>query len=1664
MSSSKFTPPKFIDDASGYEDYKKKLLRWSRITKHDRKQQAEVVLYYLEGHPSGIQEKIDTALGNSIIDATDGMDRLIEYLDGIYEEDEMTNMWSKYKKFVRLKKEDDKPITEFIAEFETAYKEAKDNGCEVSDTVLALNLLESCRLSDTDEKFVLTAVDFKSGKENNNCLEQVKKSLRKFQSRDRLATDRFHATDEEAFIAEMKGALVADGWRPPASSSSENGVKVRRNSPAYKGLKNKLGADGKPFKCFHCGSEFHLAYDCDQKGEASEKMSTKKSSKSKPKQAEPTPTMLSSLLSSSKKYSMVCSSVSTCAFDSPLPGVVSCNQTLYDLLSSGTDQGTDLLSPASQSSLVCTSEFRDVNMQGGEDLTLNDLLVDMEISAETGPVLPSSASSSLADLLERGSGEDEVDDPVDNLVLVSQKEENLCYLVEEAGSRGVLDSGCSKSVAGVRWVGNYTNAISPDFAKEVKLSPSSEVYQFGGGEKRKSRGSVSVPALIGENRVFVTMDVVDAAIPLLIGTNSLKVGKANLDFDKSEATFFGEVVPMFEVGSGHFCINLVSENLLTFVEDVSEREKTVRDVLVAMDAVKVSDLKKLHHYYGHTPLDRLLKFLKAAGKDTDGLRSALIQIENSCESCIRSKRKKPRPKSAIPRVDGPDQILSVDLKEWRGKSNKRYICYMIDMFSRLTSAAFIQNKLPDTVVNCILEHWISKFGIFQGLHSDIGGEFSNAVLHDVASKLGVEVTTTASYSPHQNGLNERNHAVVDLMITRMLESDRHLSPDTALLWALNAKNSLENHLGYSPFQLHIGKNPRLLNAASDGPPSFDSESLSKNFVKHMNAMVSARENFIKLQSSDSLKKALKSKVHTRGHDIKEGDQIYYKKSDGKGKSVIWRGPSKVAAVNGKKLFIDQGAKLSTVNRDDAVRIGEELWRMDDDDKVSHKTPTNNDAHKREPKAGGGMKLRSRNKDTIVSAGKSIASPVVRSSSSSSSEVETESDSSDSENRTSDESTSFNLLGDYDETLADGLPDGASDVASEDNEAAVNSASGHSSDDSTVTSVEVGDNLVEHQEEVETEYEDAHESVGVSQCSPPVDLSYHDIKVGDIIEYCIPETDVVEISRVEERAAKATGPNKHWYNVVVQGSFDRKSVNMKVLRNLRRLDNAMSSHLTTLIVSIPRYLHNEPECLAAKAAELRNWKDFGVYREVKDVGQRKINTSWVLVRKDSGVKARLCIRGDQEPDKESIQTDSPTVNKVNIKLFYLIAVSHGWSIQTADVKAAFLQGSDIGRDVFVQPPKEARVPGWLWQMLKRAYGFVDASRGFYLEVEQTLVNLGCQVSRLDPAVFIYFNPEDNSLSGLMLTHVDDFIHGSGDQVFQRNVMIPLKERFKFGSEGDEDFLYVGLHVVQSDGQVVVDQNQYVDDLELPSSSTAGSQDALLDEEGQADFRSVVGRIGWVANSTRPDLSYDHLVLSMKLGKATGRDMNLACKSIKKIKLDGTQMKFVDMGPMSEWTLQGYGDAGFKSLPDKTSSCGGHVIMLSNKVRGLSCVLDWRSKKLKRVVTSSTAAEALAVNDALDMMVYLKSVLGELLGERCNDIPLELATDSRNLHNSVMTTSLVENPRLRTDIAVVKESLSSRELSKLFHVGGRRMLADVLTKNGAGGFRLLNLLRTCELVEM
>ena len=58
--------------------------------------------------------------------------------------------------------------------------------------------------------------------------------------------------------------------------------------------------------------------------------------------------------------------------------------------------------------------------------------------------------------------------------------------------------------------------------------------------------------------------------------------------------------------------------------------------------------------------------------------------------------------------------------------------------------------------------WIgSGLGVPKNLLADNGEEFANEEYKDMCSNLNIEPIHTAAYSPWQNGICERNHAVVD---------------------------------------------------------------------------------------------------------------------------------------------------------------------------------------------------------------------------------------------------------------------------------------------------------------------------------------------------------------------------------------------------------------------------------------------------------------------------------------------------------------------------------------------------------------------------------------------------------------------------------------------------------------------------------------------------------------------------------------------------------------------------------------------------------------------------------------------------------------------------------------------------------------------------------------
>ena len=139
-------PPAFISSSKKFAEYKKDLLRWSRLTSVKPELQAELVVYRLDGHPTNIKEKIVTQLGDDLEGDADGITKLLNFLETVYGDDDMADTYDKYVEFKNKKRKNDEAIRPFIADWENVYFKCKNSKCELPDMVLFFELLQAAQL------------------------------------------------------------------------------------------------------------------------------------------------------------------------------------------------------------------------------------------------------------------------------------------------------------------------------------------------------------------------------------------------------------------------------------------------------------------------------------------------------------------------------------------------------------------------------------------------------------------------------------------------------------------------------------------------------------------------------------------------------------------------------------------------------------------------------------------------------------------------------------------------------------------------------------------------------------------------------------------------------------------------------------------------------------------------------------------------------------------------------------------------------------------------------------------------------------------------------------------------------------------------------------------------------------------------------------------------------------------------------------------------------------------------------------------------------------------------------------------------------------------------------------------------------------------------------
>ena len=129
----------------------------------------------------------------------------------------------------------------------------------------------------------------------------------------------------------------------------------------------------------------------------------------------------------------------------------------------------------------------------------------------------------------------------------------------------------------------------------------------------------------------------------------------------------------------------------------------------------------------------------------------------------------------------------------------------------------------------------------------------------------------------------------------------------------------------------------------------------------------------------------------------------------------------------------------------------------------------------------------------------------------------------------------------------------------------------------------------------------------------------------------------------------------------------------------------------------------------------------------------------------------------------------------------------------------------------------------------------------------------------------------TLCGIILTHVDDFLH-CGNELFEERVMTPLTQRFIAGRCSSMNFKYIGLSIVQDENrEISLDQNDYACSIEEPQLTNLRNNKTELSTPEYSIFRALVGALNWLMCGSRPDIAFDVIENSSKFKRATKHDL-------------------------------------------------------------------------------------------------------------------------------------------------------------------------------------------------
>ena len=267
-----------------------------------------------------------------------------------------------------------------------------------------------------------------------------------------------------------------------------------------------------------------------------------------------------------------------------------------------------------------------------------------------------------------------------------------------------------------------------------------------------------------------------------------------------------------------------------------------------------------------------------------------------------------RPVVSLPAAREFGKILMLDLKEVKVR-HYHYIFHMIDGFTCFTPSVFLKDKKPKTIINNMMSSWVANYGRPGKYWSDMSREFNNNVVRQMGEAVSCKMQTGAGYSAWMDGLNKRNHAVVDRCIGKILHNNPQMDPEVFLAWAVTEKKSSPMYSGFSSFQPKQPKQPKLPNIMEDKLPALEGKTTSKSLLEHILVVHAGTKAFMQAMCDKKVRKALRHNVWAMEQIYVQGEQVYYRRDSDK---AVWHSPATVLGSHSLVYFM--------VHQGDMVRV------------------------------------------------------------------------------------------------------------------------------------------------------------------------------------------------------------------------------------------------------------------------------------------------------------------------------------------------------------------------------------------------------------------------------------------------------------------------------------------------------------------------------------------------------------------------------------------------------------------------------------------------------------------------------------------------------------------------------------------------------------------------